>query len=190
MGFRYEALDQAFFLDGFLALACYSNSGKPEFWIFGPEFFQLRPEFSGQKRVNLGNFCQFWERFQLKIAEKLSFRANLTWVWVKTWVFLGPEFSSKRPKKSLCISTISPRPDFLTPHLAFHMRWIWKVHNFSVNSGKILPILVKLQLIVARITPIWVEIPWVLVRIPWVLMKTWVLSGPEFWAKRTKTSLY
>ena len=45
-----------FFLDGFLALACYSNSGKPEFWIFGPEFFQLRPEFSGQKKSKFREF--------------------------------------------------------------------------------------------------------------------------------------
>ena len=82
---------QACFLCGFPVSANSTDSGKPEFWGFDPEFFE--------------NFTVVLIKFYLLATKIPSVMTKIPWVlgkipWVllKTWVFRGPEFCSKRTK--------------------------------------------------------------------------------------------
>ena len=93
-------------------------SGRPEFLLGWPDFCFDRTWICSFKTVvapisgknsNL-QMLSFHKEYKVRIwkSRKPEFLVKLTWVlpiltWVlwKTWVFVGPEFWSKRPKKSL-----------------------------------------------------------------------------------------
>ena len=72
-------------------------------------------------------FSEFWETLiywaTSKSFENLSFAAKNVWVLVKTWVFVGPEFWSKRTKKSLYTGMTENVEDPLQAHTFIVHDW-------------------------------------------------------------------